>query len=191
MELTNEEKLILLNAARKSIESLFTKETPPAPDYERHPVLKSKAGAFVTLTINSQLRGCIGYIIGAEPLYETVCSAAIQAARHDPRFYPLSKEELPAIQIEISVLSPPFKLSSYDDIELGKHGLILEEEGRRGLLLPQVPIEHNMNRDEFLSALCQKAGFPPHKWKEKSLSLSAFTTTIFSEKDLEGENEQR
>lgn len=188
MKLTKEEKLILLNTARKSIESLFTEETLQEPDYETYPVLKSKAGAFVTLTINSQLRGCIGYIISSDPLYETVCNAAIQAAQHDPRFYPLSKEELPKIRIEISVLSEPFPLNSYDDIELGKHGLILEEDGRRGLLLPQVPVEHNMNREEYLSALCQKAGFPPEKWKEKNLTLSAFTATVFSEDKLEEEN---
>ncbi len=190
MELTKEEKLILLNAARKSIEALFTGEDIPQPDYEKYPVLKSKAGAFVTLTANSELRGCIGYIIGVEPLFDTVCSAAVQAAHHDPRFFPLSENELPKVDIEISVLSEPFPVNSYDEIEVGKHGLIVEEDGRRGLLLPQVPIEHNMNKEEFLSALCQKAGLPVNLWREKMLNISAFTATVFSEKEMEDNNEQ-
>jgi uncharacterized protein (TIGR00296 family) len=76
-------------------------------------------------------------------------------------------------------------MESYEDIILGQHGLILTEQGRRGLLLPQVPIEHNMNKEEFLNALCQKAGFHPDYWTEKQLSLEAFTALVFSEKDLE------
>jgi AmmeMemoRadiSam system protein A len=109
--------------------------------------------------------------------------AAYQAAFHDPRFSPLTEEEYKLISIEISILSEPFPLNNYDDIVVGEHGLILEEENKRGLLLPQVPIEHNMNKEEYLSALCNKAGFPPYYWKEKQLKLFAFTATVFSEKD--------
>ena len=109
--------------------------------------------------------------------------AAYQAAFHDPRFSPLSEEEFGKIKLEISVLSPPFPLASYDEIELGKHGLILEESGRKALLLPQVPIEHKMTRDEFLSALCNKAGLYEEYWKEKQLSLKGFTASVFSEDD--------
>lgn len=188
MELSKEEKRILLDAARQSIRSLFTKEEILEPDYEKHPALKQKAGAFVTLNMDSHLRGCIGYIIGTDPLFKTVCEAAVHAAKYDPRFNPVNKEELDFIEIEISVLSEPFRMKSYDDIVLGKHGLILEEEGKRGLLLPQVPIEHNMDKEQFLSALCQKAGLPPKLWRQRILNISMFTANVFSEKDFEEEN---
>ncbi len=188
MELTKEEKRILLMAARESIRSLFTDGNCPKVDYEKHPVFKSKAGAFVTLTLEGELRGCIGYIIGYGPLFETVCDAAIQAAKNDPRFSPLTEEEFKKVEIEISVLSEPFPMQSYDEIIVGKHGLIVEEMGRRGLLLPQVPVEHNMTKEEFLSALCMKAGLPQNLWKEKTLNISMFTATVFSEKELGNNN---
>lgn len=188
MDLTLEVKKILLTVARNSIASLFEKVLVEKPDYDRYPVLKSYSGAFVTLTKHKQLRGCIGYITGNQPVFETVCEAAIQAAKYDPRFSPLSKDELKDISLEISILSEPVFLSGYDEIELGKHGLILEEKGKRGLLLPQVPIEHKMTREEYLDAICQKSGFNKSYWREKELKLKAFTATVFSEKDLENEN---
>ena len=188
MELSSQEKKILLNGARESIRSLFSNEKLPATDYEKHPVFNSHSGAFVTITINKKLRGCIGYIISPQPLFETVCDAAIQAAKDDPRFPPLNENEFEKMEIEISILSEPFPMNSYDDIEIGKHGLILEESGRRALLLPQVPIEHNLNKEQFLSALCQKGGFNQDLWKEKTLNISMFTAAIFSEEELEGLN---
>ncbi len=181
---TLEERKILLNAARKSIESIFTGEKVPPADYTKYPVLAKNLGAFVTLTINKRLRGCIGYIVSGKPLYETVCDAAISAAINDPRFPPLSESELNLIDIEISILSEPFPMNSYDDIIVGKHGLILEEPGRRALLLPQVPIEHNMTKEQFLSALCEKAGLFGDCWKQKQLNISLFTAEVFSEKEL-------
>lgn len=184
MELDKSEKEILLKAARDSINSSFQKIVIEKPDYEKHPVLKLHAGAFVTLTQFGTLRGCIGYIIGDRPLFDTVCEAAIQAAQDDPRFSPVRKSEVKNISIEISILSPPFPLKSYDEIEIGKHGLILEESGKRGLLLPQVPVEHHMNREQYLDAICQKTGFSRGYWKTKQLLLSGFTATVFSEEDL-------
>ena len=109
--------------------------------------------------------------------------AAYQAAFHDPRFSPLTEEEFSEIKLEISILSEAFPLESYDDIIVGKHGLILEEGGRKGLLLPQVPIEHNMNKEEYLSAQCNKAGFYEGYWREKELQLKGFTASVFSETD--------
>jgi uncharacterized protein len=184
MDLTYEEKKILLKAARNSIESVFAKIIIGEPDYEKYPVLKSHSGAFVTLTEFETLRGCIGYIIGDQPVFKTVCEAAIQASQNDPRFQPLHKSELKDIKIEISILSEPFPLNNYDEIELGKHGLILEERGRRGLLLPQVPIEHKMNKDQYLDSICQKAGFHKSYWKEKELKLMGFTATVFNEAEI-------
>lgn len=186
MELSFEEKKILLKAARTAIKSLFTETEIPEIDYEKYPNLKTHAGAFVTLTEFGHLRGCIGYIVSDKPLYETVIDAAISAAQNDPRFPPVKESELENIEIEISILSEPFPLNSYDDIIVGKHGLILEEKGRRGLLLPQVPIEHNMNKEQFLDAICQKTGFPAGYWRTKQLKLSGFTALVFNEKELEG-----
>ena len=143
-----EEKLILLQTARNSITSLFYKTDGPKIELKKHPVLSSRAGAFVTLTIKKKLRGCIGYIISDRKLIATVKDAAVQAAKSDPRFSPLTEKELIEISIELSILSEPFPINSYDEIVIGKHGLILDEPGRRGLLLPQVPVEHTMNRAE-------------------------------------------
>ncbi|HMN49423.1 MAG TPA: AmmeMemoRadiSam system protein A [Ignavibacteriaceae bacterium] len=184
MNISQEEKEILLKAARQSIGSLFDGKEPDQPDYEKYPLLKEKHGAFVTLTINHQLRGCIGYLTGREPLFDTVCSAAIHAAVNDPRFSPLKKSELDLIRIEISILSEFVPIKSYDEIIIGKHGLYLDEGGG-GLLLPQVATEHKMNREQFLSALCNKAGFYSEYWKERMLKIKVFTAEIFSEKEKE------
>jgi uncharacterized protein len=184
MILNDREKEILLEGARKTIVSVFSGQEVERPDYSSYPVLKTHCGAFVTLTEYNSLRGCIGYIIGDQPLFETVCEAAIQASQNDPRFPPVTLQEIKKISIEVSVLSEPFNLNSYDEIEIGKHGLILEEKGRRGLLLPQVPVEHNMNREQFLDAICQKSGFPKNYWRQTQLKLKAFTALVFNEESL-------
>lgn len=180
MKISSEEKNILLSAARQSIGSLFDGKGPEEPDYNKFPLLKQKLGAFVTLTKNHQLRGCIGYIIGREPLFDTIRSAAIHAAVNDPRFSALKKSEFEKIKIEISILSEFAPISSYDEIIIGMHGLYLDEGGG-GLLLPQVATEHKLNRDEFLSAFCNKAGFYSEFWKERMLKIKVFTAEIFSE----------
>lgn len=184
MNISHEEKNILLKAARQSIGSLFDEKEPEQPDYEKYPQLKEKLGAFVTLTINKQLRGCIGYIIGREPLFNTICSAAIHAAVNDPRFTPLKKSEFEKITIEISILSQFVPIKSYDEIVIGKHGLYLDEGGG-GLLLPQVATEHKLNRDQFLSAVCNKTGFYSEFWKERMLKIKVFTAEVFSEEEKE------
>lgn len=184
MEPTLEEKKILLETARKSINSVFIQEKILEPDYEKHPIFKSHAGAFVTLTQQGVLRGCIGYIVSDQPLFKTICEAAVQASQNDPRFQQVHQSEIKNLSIEISILSEPFPLKSYDEIEIGKHGLILEEEGRRGLLLPQVPVEHNMNRDQYLDSICRKSGFPADYWRTKQLKLYGFTASVFSEEDV-------
>lgn len=189
MNLSVEEKKLLLSIARKSIESRFDKTVKlPEVDFEKFPILKSKGGAFVTLTMFDELRGCIGYIISETCLPEIVAEAAKQAAFADPRFPPLNEGELPQVVIEISILSEPFPMQSYDEIELGIHGLIIEEAGRRGLLLPQVPVEHNMNKEQFLDAICKKAGLPPLLWRTKKVNMQLFTATVFNEKELETGN---
>jgi uncharacterized protein len=185
MEITLEEKNILLRTARNSIASAFGQKSENTVEHSESPLFNSRCGAFVTLTINHRLRGCVGFIVADRPLLETVKSAAQYAAFEDNRFTPLVEQELKKIQIEISVLSEPFPMNSYNDIVVGKHGLILEEKGRRGLLLPQVPVEHKMNRDEYLDAICEKTGFPAGYWRDKQLKIKLFTADVFSERETE------
>ena len=184
MELSQEEKIILLRAARASIKSIFDNKRIDEPDYDKFPRLKLKCGAFVTLTEFDKLRGCIGYIFSDLTAFRTVCNAAVQAAQNDPRFFPVTEPELDNIKIEISLLSEPYPINSYDEIVIGKDGLIMEEKGRRGLLLPQVPVEHNLNREQYLSAICEKTGFSKDYWKTRKINLSGFTALVFNENEL-------
>lgn len=187
MKLHKEEKNLLLQTARKSIESMYKDVKPLEVNLEKYSRLKENHGAFVTLTKKGNLRGCIGHIVSQKPLLETVKEVAAHAARKDPRFNPVTKDEVDKLEIEISVLSKPFPIESYVDIEVGKHGLILEEGAFRGVLLPQVPAEHNMDKEQFLSALCNKAGLPANYWREKQLNILMFTADVFSEKEMEKE----
>jgi len=185
MELSNEEKKILLIAARQSILQEFSECDVTKVDYKAYPKLKMELGAFVTLHIKNELRGCIGYIIAQKPLFETIVEAAKHSAFGDPRFPELSRDELDDVEIEISVLSQFEPIKSYDEIEVGKHGLLLEEGGR-AVLLPQVATEQNYNRGEFLTALCHKAGLYGNYWKERMLNIKVFTALVFSEEEIGG-----
>ncbi|MDH3267629.1 MAG: AmmeMemoRadiSam system protein A [Ignavibacteria bacterium] len=185
MELSTEEKEILLKAARESILEEFSECDVSKIDYKAYPKLKMELGGFVTLHINHELRGCIGYIISQKPLFETIIEAAKHSAFGDPRFGELSRDELDEVTIEISVLSQFQPIKSYDEIEVGKHGLLLEEGGR-AVLLPQVATEQNYNRAEFLTALCYKAGLYGNYWKERMLNIKVFTALVFSEKGKGG-----
>lgn len=180
MEISDEEKKILINAARNSIKSEFNLAMAVQHDLEKFSTLKKNLGAFVTLKINDQLRGCIGYLLGQRTLFETVVEAAKQAAFNDPRFEPVSADELDDIKVEISVLSPFTPIKSYDEIIIGKHGLLLDEGGR-AVLLPQVATENNFNIPEFLTALCHKAGLYGEYWKERLLNVKTFTADVFGE----------
>ena len=182
MELSKEEKEILLKAARESILAEFSEKKVTKADYKTYPRLKMELGAFVTLKIKDDLRGCIGFMVTQKPLFDTIVEVAKHSAFADPRFPELSREELDEVTIEISVLSPFKPIKSYDEIEVGKHGLLLDESGR-AVLLPQVATEQNFTRGEFLSALCRKAGLYGDYWKERQLSLKVFTALVFSEEE--------
>jgi len=182
MELSTEEKVILLKAARESILAEFSEGDVTKVDYKAYPKLKMELGAFVTLKINDALRGCIGYIIAQKSLFETVIEAAKHAAFGDPRFPQLSRDEVEEVSIEISVLSPFEPIKNYDEIEVGNHGLLLDEGGR-AVLLPQVATEQNFTRAEFLTALCHKAGLYGNYWKERMLNIKVFTALVFSEEE--------
>lgn len=185
MDITLEEKKILMQIAKEAIQNIFYNKDETEINIDDYPFLQNRAGAFVTLKKEEALRGCIGYIVSDLPLAETLNNAAVQAAIGDPRFPKLNEEELSRIELEISILSEPFPMNDYEEIELGKHGLILEESFARALLLPQVPIEHNMTLEEFLSSLCRKAGLSADYWKQKKINIQLFTANVFSEKDLE------
>lgn len=148
----------------------------------KNPSLIEKCGAFVTLHSNGELRGCIGYIEGIIPLFETVQEVAVKAALEDPRFEPVTVDELDNIDLEISVLSPLKKIKDVNKIEVGKHGLVIKRGYSRGLLLPQVAVEYNWDREAFLSHTCRKAGIGADQWKDQATEIYIFSAEIFSEK---------
>ena len=170
-----------MRIARNSIETFV--KTGKAPDIKTTDVrIKEIEGAFVTITKHGALRGCIGNIIGQKPLYETVRDMAVAAASLDPRFTPLSVAELKDINIEISVLSQPRRVKDASEIQLGKHGVIVSQNGHQGVFLPQVANETGWSKEEFLSQLCsQKAGLPSDAWKDPNTALYVFSANVFSE----------
>jgi len=173
----------LLEIARNSIKE-YLKAGKRIGLNESDPVLKEKMGAFVTLNEKGRLRGCIGSLVGREPLYLTVRDMALEAAIEDPRFKPVSLSELDDIDIEISVLSPMEKIDNPDQIIMGTHGVLLRNGFRSGVFLPQVATETGWSKDEFMSELCrQKAGLPADAWKDKATEIYIFTAEVFSEKE--------
>ncbi len=155
--------------------------------YPKTELLKEKRGVFVTLKIENQLRGCIGYVLPIKPLYQGIADNAINAAFFDPRFPPLTKEEFKKIEIEISVLTVPkeIKYNSKEEllekIKIGRDGLILEYNYNSGLLLPQVPVEEGWNKKEYLDYLCIKAGMEPNCWERLPIKIFKFEAEVFHE----------
>ncbi len=141
--------------------------------------LKELRGAFVTITKKGSLRGCIGHIRGVKPLYKSVEEMAAAAAFQDPRFPPVTKKELKDLDIEISVLTPFKQITDVSEIEVGKHGLYIEQGFYSGLLLPQVATEYGWDRNTFLEHTCRKAGLPPDAWREKDIKIYIFSADIF------------
>lgn len=181
--LNHDEKVYLLSLARKTISYyLETKKLPTTTPVSEK--VKEKFGVFVTLHKHGQLRGCIGYVEGISPLYQAVMEMAKSAAFSDPRFPPVQKNEVPELAIEISVLSPLKKIKDVQEIQVGKHGIIIQQGFHRGLLLPQVATEWGWNREEFLQQTCHKAGLPPEAWKDPSSDIYIFSAEIFNEKDV-------
>ncbi|MBD3232857.1 MAG: AmmeMemoRadiSam system protein B [candidate division Zixibacteria bacterium] len=179
--LTEEEKQTLLKIARDAIIKAVSGDKANEPPEIDDPVLHTKCGAFVTITEAGQLRGCIGYTEAFKPLYQTVHECAISAALHDYRFMPLQPNELDNIHLEISVLSPLVKVENLEDIEVGKHGLMISLGSNRGLLLPQVATEYGWDRQTFLEHTCRKAGLPRDAYQAPNATLEYFTAEIFEE----------
>lgn len=180
--LTEPEKQTLLHIARTTIEKVVKGED--VPDFEvSSPALLQDRGAFVTITEHGQLRGCIGYIIGVKPLYQTVREVAESAALRDPRFPPVEPQELPDLELEISALSVPRRISDVNEIQVGVHGIIMRKGFHQGLLLPQVATEYGWDRQTFLEHTCRKAGLPPNAWKDKDAEIEIFSAEVFGEKE--------
>lgn len=180
--LTAAQKKELLNIARKTVQDYVT-EGKAGEVRVTDARLNQYEGAFVTLRKHGALRGCIGNIIGQQPLARTVRDMAVAAASQDPRFSPVAPAELKDIDIEISVLSTPKRVKDASEIQLGTHGVIVSDGNHQGVFLPQVAGETGWSKEEFLSQLCsQKAGLPPDAWKDPNVALYVFTADVFSEK---------
>ena len=149
----------LLQLARLAVTEAVRYDRLPE-QIPRHGIYAERRGVFVTLHVNSKLRGCIGVVEPAEPLGEAIVRCAASAARNDPRFPPMQPAELDGLQAEISLLSPPLRIAP-EAVEIGRHGLLIVVGERRGLLLPQVALEHRLDREQFLADTCRKAGLRP------------------------------
>jgi AmmeMemoRadiSam system protein A len=188
-DLTPLEQKTLLADARETIAAKLEGRRPEyfrdpellASFFGGNPVLLKPCGAFVTLHIGKELRGCIGRMNASDPLQNTVRQMAIEAAFGDPRFPPLTMQELNRIHIEISVLSPMEERADPRSVEVGVHGLYLSHQGRSGVLLPQVPVEQGWDLDEYLNYICIKAGLPEGSYQAPGAKLYTFTAIVFGE----------
>ncbi len=178
-EFSREERSILLKLAHDSITAAAhgRRFSPAAPS----PHLAEPRGAFTTIYLRGELRGCVGYPSPIAPLYRTVADTARAAAFEDTRFPPLRADEISELEVSLSVLSPLSPVIP-EQIEVGRHGLVVSLSNHRGLLLPQVPVEHGWDRTTFLEQTCRKAGLPTDAW-EHGAKLEAFTAEIFGDRE--------
>jgi AmmeMemoRadiSam system protein A len=168
----------LLALARRALEARVARQ--PLPPAERGGVLDEPRGAFVTIRRDRELRGCLGRIAPDGPLAETVVDLGASVSDSDPRFNPVALAELDDIDVEISVLTPEREVHSLAEIVPGRHGLIVEQGYRRGLLLPQVATEHEWDAETFVSQTCRKAGLPPDAWRNGA-RMFVFEAEVFGE----------
>jgi uncharacterized protein len=179
--LNEEQRRQLLRLARTSIESTLDGRTPEMRAEEFDEDLRRPAGAFVTLRKDGDLRGCIGSIRAMEPLYRAVASSAISAAFRDPRFFPVRKDEIGHLELEISVMGPIEQVRDFNEIEVGRDGLIISRGRFAGLLLPQVASEYGWDRETFLDQTCLKAGLQPDAWRSPDTRIEKFAAEVFGE----------
>jgi hypothetical protein len=169
----------VLRAARGAVADAAAGRSPVSPPVEG--VFARHAGAFVSLHRHGALRGCIGHIGADEPLASVIGRCAVAAAMEDPRFPPVRPDEVPDLDVEVSVLGPVEPVRDVREIDVGRHGLIVEQHGHRGLLLPQVATEHGWDRDAFLDHTCVKAGLPRDAWK-RGARILRFEAEVFGER---------
>jgi AmmeMemoRadiSam system protein A len=181
LEFSVEQRGTLLRIAHEAILSVVNRQ--PFPDAKPAlPGLADPRGVFTTLYLRGELRGCVGYALPVTPLYRAVAETACAAAFEDSRFMPVTMEEAQQLEVSLSVLSPLFPIYP-EAVEVGRHGLVIAQGIRRGLLLPQVPSEHGWNREMFLEQTCRKAGLPLDAWRNDA-TLEAFTAEVFSDADV-------
>ena len=177
-EFSPEERTLLLRSAHESILSAL--EDRPISLDPPTPHLAEPRGAFTSLYLNGELRGCVGYVLPTSAVYHAVIDTARAAAFEDTRFSPVTLDEARNLEIELSILSAPCLISA-EEVEVGRHGLLVSMAGRRGLLLPQVPVERHWDRATFLEQTCRKAGLPLDAWQRGAM-IEAFTAEVFGEK---------
>ena len=201
-EFSLEQRRTLLRIAHDAIRYALERDDPthrgmpervPQPFPEPLPSagLSKARGVFTTLYLNRypdrelhrELRGCVGYAVPVAPLYRAVAETARAAAFEDSRFLPVTKEEASKLEVSLSVLSRLFPIQP-EAVEVGRHGLVISQGIRRGLLLPQVPLDHDWDREIFLEQTCRKAGLPLDAWR-KAATIEAFTAEVFSDTDVE------
>jgi AmmeMemoRadiSam system protein A len=193
INLSIKEKKTLFSIARGTLEDHFagknTSSEAVGKKYNSNltPLLKEKTGVFVTLKKGGELRGCIGTIVGYEPLWEGVCKNVLNAAFNDYRFPSLKENELKKIELEISVMTPLQKIENYKKIRLGTDGVIIKKYGRQAVFLPQVATETGWGLDMFLGQLCMKAGLPFDSYKAEGMEFFIFQALVFGEHDLKRE----
>ncbi|NHV99774.1 MAG: TIGR00296 family protein [Thaumarchaeota archaeon] len=201
MELSLEDGRLLVKIARKAVETYLRDEKILSPPADLKDVFYEPCGVFVTLnrligpegSESKELRGCIGFPEPVKPLVEALIEAAVAAAVEDPRFPPVSLEEMSMIVIDVSVLTPPRLLDVKDrrmllkEVKIGRDGLIVERGFNRGLLLPQVAVEENWDPETFLSYTCVKAGLPPGCWLDEKTRVYRFEAVVFEETRPNGE----
>lgn len=186
-EYSREERALLVRLVHQTIDAALRGEAAlggqpgaagPPPALSPH--LSELRGAFVTLHLAGELRGCVGFVQPTRGLYHTILEAALNAAFHDPRFLPVSAEEAPGLEVEISVLSPLQPIAP-EQVVVGRHGLVVSRGLSRGLLLPQVAVENGWDAPTFLEQTCLKAGLPADAWK-RGATLQAFSAEVFGER---------
>jgi AmmeMemoRadiSam system protein A len=152
-------------------------------DVPRLPHFEEPRGVFTTIYLHGALRGCVGYAFAVKALYDTIAETARASAFDDVRFPPVTKDEALILEISLSILSRLQPIVPHQ-IEVGRHGLLIAQDGCRGLLLPQVPVEYGWDRITFLEQTCQKAGLPPEAWRSGA-GIQAFTAEIFGDRDAD------
>ena len=191
-QLTDSDGERLVRMARTVVTEFFKNKNKMKLDSEFKESFSANAGVFVTLNHQSNLRGCIGYALPDKKLYNALEDAAIAAATEDPRFPPVTYEELDQITFEVTVLTPPQEIEVTDPkeypskIKVGRDGLIVKSGFKSGLLLPQVPTEYGWNEEEFLGHTCEKAGLAKDFWKKKETKVLKFEGIVFKEQSTGG-----
>jgi AmmeMemoRadiSam system protein A len=176
--LSNSDRESLLCLARLAITEAVSRGEILA-EIPADEIFSQQRGVFVSLHIGKRLRGCIGAVDPQETLGNCLVRCAAGAALHDPRFPALRREELPHLHVEISLLSPLFAIRP-QEIEIGRHGLLISQGSQRGVLLPQVAVKHRLNAEQFLAETCKKAQIAPDAWRDPDASLFGFTCEVLS-----------